>query len=89
VRKKLECVHDAFTSRGRYVDILTLVVMHCWAQGISMVSVGCPSSSFYWFIVCDDFASWQCKICLVVNHEAMKVSSGGQLLVQSRGPQEI
>jgi hypothetical protein len=43
VGEKLECVYDAFTSPGRDVKVLTSVVMHGWAQGISMLSVGCPS----------------------------------------------
>jgi hypothetical protein len=86
---KLECVHDACAIRGRDVDILTAVVMHSWAQGISMLYVRCPSSSSFWVLVCNEFTSWRCKRCLVVVHEAIKVSRSGQLWVQSGGPQEI
>jgi hypothetical protein len=77
VWKELECIHDTFTSRGRDVYILTSVMMHCGTQGISMFPVGCPSASLSWFIVCNDSASWRSKSCLVVIHEAMKVSCGG------------
>jgi hypothetical protein len=84
--KKLECIHDAFASRGRDVDIFTAGVMHCWAQIISVLPVGCPSTSLSRFLVCNYFASWRSKICSVVTHEAMKVSRGGQLRMESRGP---
>jgi hypothetical protein len=46
VDEKLECVYYAFASRGRNVHVLTLVMMHGWAQGIAVLPVGCPSSSF-------------------------------------------
>jgi hypothetical protein len=49
VREKLECVHDAFASSGRDVDILTPVVMHCWDQRISVLAVGCPSMALSGF----------------------------------------
>jgi hypothetical protein len=86
---ELKCVYDALTCRGHDVHVLTSVMMHGWAQGIFMLSVRCPRLSFCWFLVRNDFASWRCKICLVVIHEAMKVSRGRQLWVQSRGAQEI
>jgi hypothetical protein len=54
-----------------------------------MLPVGSPSTSLAWFLVCDDFASWQSKSCFVVIHKTMKVSSGGELWMQSRGSQEI
>jgi hypothetical protein len=89
VLKQVESVHDALTGRGGDVRILTSVMMHCGPQGIAMLAVGCPSVSLSWFLVCNDFASWRSKDCLAVIHEAVEVSSGGQLWMQSRGPQEI
>jgi hypothetical protein len=77
VWKKLECVHDAFASRGRDVDMLTPVVMHCWAQRISVLAVGCPRTALSRFLVCNYFAPWRSKICFVVIHEAMKVRRSG------------
>jgi hypothetical protein len=86
VRKKLEFVHDAFASRSGDVDILTPVVMYCWAQRVSMLIVGCPCLSYSRFIVCNDFAPWRSKSRFVVIHEAMKVRRGGWLWMESRGP---
>jgi hypothetical protein len=77
VMEKLECVHDAFVSHDGDVDILTPVVMHCWAQRISVLAVGCPSAALSRFLVCNDFAPWRSKICFVVIHEAMKVRRSG------------
>jgi hypothetical protein len=77
VWEELECVNDAFTSRVRDLDILTSIMMHCWAQGIAMFPVGRPSASLAWFLVCNDFSPWQGKICFVIIHEAMRVSCGG------------
>jgi hypothetical protein len=75
VLEELECVYDAFTSRGRDVDMLTS--MHCGTQGIAMLPVGRPSVYLAWFLVCNDFAPWQSKSCFFIIHEAMKVSCGG------------
>jgi hypothetical protein len=75
--EKLECVHNAITSRGRDVYILTSVMMHYGTQEISMLPVGRPSASLSGFFVCNDFASWRSESCFVVIHEAMKVSCGG------------
>jgi hypothetical protein len=54
-----------------------------------MLPVGSPSASFSWFFVCNYFASWRSKSCFVVIHKNMKVSSGGELWMQSRGSQEV
>jgi hypothetical protein len=54
-----------------------------------MLPVGSPGASLSWFLVCNNFASWRRKSCFVVIHETMKVSSGGELRMQSRGSQEI
>jgi hypothetical protein len=54
-----------------------------------MLPVRNPSSPLAWFLMCDDFASWWSKICLVVIHEPMVVRGGRELWMQTRGPQEI
>jgi hypothetical protein len=74
---KLECVHDAFASSGRDVDILTPVVMRFWAQIISVLAVGFPSTALSRILVCNDFASQWSKSCFVVIHQAMKVRCSG------------
>jgi hypothetical protein len=89
VGKEFESIHDAFTGRGRDVYILTSVMMHCGTQRVSMLPVGSPRASLSWFFVCNDFASWRSKSCFVVIYKTMKVNSGGELWMQSRGPQEI
>jgi hypothetical protein len=75
--EKLKCVYYAFTSRGRNVHVLRSVMMHGWAQRIAMLAVRCPSASFCWFLVRNNFASWRCKICFVVINEPMEVSCSG------------
>jgi hypothetical protein len=87
--KKLESVNDAFTGRGRDVNVLTSVVMHCGNQRLSMLPVGSPSASLYWFFVYDYFASWRSKSCFVVIHKTMKVLRGRELWMQSRGSKKI
>jgi hypothetical protein len=89
VGKEFKSVHDAFTGRGRDVYILTSVMMHCGTQRVSMLTVGSPGVSLSWFLVCNYFASWRIKSCFVVVHKTMKVNSGGELWMQSRGSQEI
>jgi hypothetical protein len=64
-------------------------MMHCGTQRVSMLPVGSPSATLSWFFVCNDFASWWSKSCLVVIHETMEVRSGRELWMQSRGSQEI
>jgi hypothetical protein len=54
-----------------------------------MLPVMSPSSPLSWFLVGNDFASWQSKSCLVVIHEPMVVRGGRELWMQMRGPQEI
>jgi hypothetical protein len=63
-------------------------MVHCGTQRVAMFVVGSPSASLSWFIMCDYFASWRRKISFVVVHDTMKVSSDGELRMQSRGPQE-
>jgi hypothetical protein len=87
--EKIECVYYAFASRGRDVHVLTSIMMHGWAQGIAMLSVRCPSSSFCWFLVRHNNASLRCKRCFIVINEATEVSCSEQLWVQSRGSQKI
>jgi hypothetical protein len=53
-----------------------------------MLPVGSSSASLSWFLDCNYFVSWRSKICSVVIHETMKVSSGGELMMQPRVPQE-
>jgi hypothetical protein len=89
VGEEFESVHDEFTGCCRDVYILASVMVHCGTQGVSMLPVGSTSASLSWFLMCDYFASWRSKICYVVIHETMKVSSGGELMMQSRGTQEI
>jgi hypothetical protein len=67
VGEKLECVYYAFTSRGCDVHVLTSVVMHGWAQVISMLPMGCPSPSFSWFLVCNDFHPGGAKDVLLLS----------------------
>jgi hypothetical protein len=87
--KELESVHDAFTGRGRDVNVLTSVVMHCGTQRVSMMPVGIPSASLSWFFVCDYFAYWRSKSCFDVIHQTMEVRRGRELWMQSRGSKKI
>jgi hypothetical protein len=89
VRKELKSVHDASTGRGRDVNVLTLVVMHCGTQRVSMLPVRSPSAYLSWFFVCNYFASWRIKCCFVVIHETMEVHRGRELWMQSPGSKKI
>jgi hypothetical protein len=81
VWRELDSVLNAFICRGGDVYILTLVMMHCWAQRISMLPVGRPRVSVTWFLVCNDFASWWSEVCFVVIYEAVEVGGDRELWI--------